>query len=286
VSKIIEGFITTTHVDEFGTRVTLDQLKSIMNSLDKMPLSTMEHDPTRPMTGKVIKKEIRKLDDGEFGLWARVEVFNEQLIKLIESGTIKGFSISLIESLNKSKILNFRLDDRVFTQKDLEMLESEITDENKKFIDIGLSYHRSADITPIIQFFLVIGVSFATVFGARLGQNLADELSEDIINVYRKMKDKIKSFLHRKGHQNFFYIMIVKFDDLKIEISSEHQVIEDLKLKLKKIGNILVNIEYPVNKKDIVEIKLNLVQDKIILVSLMSKDNYFIFEKGIWKKVR
>ena len=282
MSKIVKGFITTTHVDEFGTKLTLDNLKAMMNMLDEMPFVSQEHDPTKPLVCKVIKKEIRELDNGEFGIWARLEVFDEEAIKLLEDGTLKGFSFSGYEKLDESKILNFRLDDRFFNLDDLKSLGSELTTEDEQFISIGNGYHRSIDVIPIIRLIIFVGGLF---FVKSLGSRLGEEVGKDAAKAYRGFIDKIKTMLNKKGKQKFFFNIVLKYDDLKITISSQNEISEDLTLKLEKVDNLLKNIDYPVDKENVVEIKLKFAKGELSLFSLVSKDNCFIFEKGTWKRL-
>lgn len=90
------GFATTTHVDKMGERFDLEGLKTISKSMEDNPFLFLEHDSSKPPEGITIEKKIVKMKDGEYGLYVKNGIFDEDVIKKFKNGELAGFSVSVL----------------------------------------------------------------------------------------------------------------------------------------------------------------------------------------------
>lgn len=78
--KVVEsfsGFATTTHVNLLGYRLTKDQLEEGARQAPTRPFLYVGHDTDNLPIGKIVKAEVRRLEDGEYGLWIEVRVYDK-----------------------------------------------------------------------------------------------------------------------------------------------------------------------------------------------------------------
>ena len=84
----IEGYLTTTHTDSFGDKLDLEHIRLFQDSIPEIKFLTDEHDLSKPPVGKILQSELRKLEDGEYALWAKAEVYDKKMAER------KGFSVA------------------------------------------------------------------------------------------------------------------------------------------------------------------------------------------------
>jgi len=195
---ITEGFLTTTHKDTYGTKLTLESLGSLLKLIQENPFLTIEHNPMEEYKIEIIEAKIVKLEDDEFALWSKFKSSDKRVIELLQSGKLKGFSYTAtytFKPATSKQIFFVGLDDRIYKENDLKEFISNFETSELKYTSFGFVVQRSADLTPVINLiiplFEIFAVSFATAFGAKLGNKLGEEISEDLINIYKKIKDKI-----------------------------------------------------------------------------------------------
>ena len=294
-SKIVECFLATTHRDAFGTKLTLDSLKNLMKTFDKRSFGTYEHDPTK-IVSKILYIEIREMKDGEFGIWARLEIFDEKVIQLTENGILKGFSIAAHQNIDYSKIINVRVDDRVFDEKNLMLIESMFSADEKERVSLGFSYFRSAEIVPNILCILPIeqliylgivtaGLYFSKSFGTKIGNDLGSEVGKDVSKIYRKLADKVEFFLSEKGYKEFYFTLILRDNNFEIVIPYKSTIPKNLSEKLSRLDEFLKQAEFPINKDSITEIRLDVMGEDFSLALIKSKDHCFVLNNGKWSKL-
>lgn len=85
---IIKGNFSTTDRDKQGDKLTLADLKYLLNSTKYKIFMNIEHDSSKAPSGKIIKTEIIKKPNGEYALYGEVEMYDKRGLDK------KGFSIS------------------------------------------------------------------------------------------------------------------------------------------------------------------------------------------------
>jgi len=92
----ISEYLTSTHRDLHGDKLTIKALISAKKALEDMPFMFNEHDISKPPIGILKSSEIKKLEDGEYGLYAEHEIFDQEILEEIKNGKKGGFSISFV----------------------------------------------------------------------------------------------------------------------------------------------------------------------------------------------
>ena len=72
--------------------MTLDALKSMKEFLEKRPWIILEHDPSKCPIEIINFLEIQKKEDGEFYLYAEIDIIDQNAMDMMISGKLKGFS--------------------------------------------------------------------------------------------------------------------------------------------------------------------------------------------------
>lgn len=74
--KVLDSILTTTHVDSQGESPSKSALEGMAHVLNSTYLSLhMHHDPRIPPVGRVLRAEVRPLEDGEYALWGQIEIW-------------------------------------------------------------------------------------------------------------------------------------------------------------------------------------------------------------------
>jgi len=89
----VSGYASTTHLNNLGYKLTRRQLQQMSRNAPKRPFFYVGHDTDNPPIGKVVKAEVRRLEDGEYGLWVKIEVYDEAGLQAIKRN--RGLSIGL-----------------------------------------------------------------------------------------------------------------------------------------------------------------------------------------------
>lgn len=89
----ITGLSITTHPIENRIQLTKKNLQSFLEQIDSKSLMYSGHDVDKPPVGKIIEKELRKLDGGHYGIWIKAEIFDEHTWEQINSGKLQGLSM-------------------------------------------------------------------------------------------------------------------------------------------------------------------------------------------------
>ncbi len=98
----VSGNVTTTHVNLLGYKLKRRDLERILEGTAERPYFYVGHDIDEPPVGKVITAEIRRLEDGEYGLWEEIELFDEEVARDIQKhgGVSIGLRSGPVEGLD------------------------------------------------------------------------------------------------------------------------------------------------------------------------------------------
>ncbi len=76
----VSGFATTTHVNRLGYKLTKEQIEEGARQSLGMPFH-VGHDTENPPIGKIVRSEARELEDGEYGLWVEIDLYDEKAME-------------------------------------------------------------------------------------------------------------------------------------------------------------------------------------------------------------
>ncbi len=98
----VSGNVTTTLVNRLGYKLKRRDLEQILEGTADRPFFYVGHDIDEPPVGKVVKAEIRQLEDGEYGLWEEIELFDEEVARNIQKhgGVSIGLRSGLVKGLD------------------------------------------------------------------------------------------------------------------------------------------------------------------------------------------
>ena len=91
----LSGNMTTTHLNlqgyKLGRRALEDSLETLQG---RRMFFFIGHDNDEPPIGKITRAEVRQLEDGEYALWAEVELWDEAALEEINESEERGLSIA------------------------------------------------------------------------------------------------------------------------------------------------------------------------------------------------
>src|SRR5258708_6141776 len=73
-----KAILTTTHVDSHFEKMSFSALESIVDLINRCHSPfVVEHDPRIPPIGRVLDARIKQLEDGEYGVEATIEMYEQ-----------------------------------------------------------------------------------------------------------------------------------------------------------------------------------------------------------------
>jgi hypothetical protein len=204
--KTSHAILTTTHVDRHGDRMTLAALEHALDEINNrkwIPL-TYEHDPRIPPFGRVVRAQIRQLNDGEYGLEGELEIFEpgDELPLADEDRELAAFSMEP----NGLKILF----DRQFLSTEDQLDIAEIA----RLLEVSPEQEFKKSIDPIAVLTICacfIASQIATGFLNRLGEE-----------GYNRFRSRLKSIISRRiklqAETLFRLVLIVQESDRNVQV--------------------------------------------------------------------
>lgn len=187
----IEGIIATTHVDKQDERISKNALDGMAERIEEniMPVN-LEHDPRHPPIGRMISAEVVQLPDGEFGVSAQMEIFDEADHVLDE---LQDRKLKIETDKLDRPIIGF--DYSYYNQKQ----HSEKVDG---FEDLGLEVRLQSKKAafPISELVLILGALGGPVlagFLKKLGEDAYEALKERIKGALADRRADSDEYLHR-----------------------------------------------------------------------------------------
>lgn len=192
--KVVESILATTHIDRHNDRLALSALEGMVEQIEQeyLPLVS-EHDPRNPPHGRILSAWIEQLDDGEYALKCKTQLFEP------------GDEIQLSDENREIPIMDASPDnldfvyDRSYVDEDDQILLSEIaaiTNGAKK--ELGKKGLDPLSVLIIAGSF-VIG-NFATGFLQKMGADAWD-----------KFKPVVKKLAQRKRAKNLEHVFQFQF---------------------------------------------------------------------------
>lgn len=184
--------MATTHVDLHGEKFSLKALQSLASQLEKeyLPIN-INHDIRHPPAGRGSSAEVVKLSDGEWGVLATGELYEES--DTLESLAGDGRKIRIRDEDIETISVEY---DRTFA----DGAGKELIRELSQISESTLTYKVKKAYEPISMLIIAIGVfvvgSIATGFFRKIGYDIYDKLKDTLSNYYRKKEpsDQILDF--------------------------------------------------------------------------------------------
>jgi hypothetical protein len=192
--KVVESILATTHIDRHNERLALSALEGMVKQIEQEYLPLVhEHDPRIPPHGRVLSAWIEQLEDGEYALKCKTQLFET------------GDEIQLSDETREIPIMDASPDnldfvyDRSYIDEDDQVLLDEIaaiTNGNKR--ELGKKGLDPLSVLIIAGGF-AIG-NFATGFLQKMGADAWD-----------KYKSALKKLAQRKRAKNLEHVFQFQF---------------------------------------------------------------------------
>ena len=182
---IIEGTLATTHLLADGyclAKQVLDDWAFEINEAEWALPGNLEHDLTLPPIGKSISAEVKRLEDGEYALEARYEIFENPVELMLSNGSIgflwqsqQDFRPFKSAEPDRSGSFVVSYSNRGFSDPNGENDFLALVNQKPKFESSpGPIIRRSVDPEAL----LLVLLPFLGVVGAVTAQKLADRISD------------------------------------------------------------------------------------------------------------
>ena len=183
--KYSSGILTTTHIDKQNEKMSLSALESMVEQSNRyyIPI-TVEHDPRIAPIGRIKSTQIKKLEDGEYGV--------EGIFEMFESGEEIQLDLNDPREMRIDEHYDKYLDikyDISYNNPDDQKLIADINNILKS--EVEPQYHTKKSIEPIS--ILTIGGVFilggiTSGFLNKIGADAWDSLKENLKELFRKKK--------------------------------------------------------------------------------------------------
>jgi hypothetical protein len=186
-----------------GVTITREAVESTVEQLQRGPVpSFIEHDHTLPPIGRVVGGRIVELENGEIAAESMMEIFEETSPASIHSES--QFDDAVLHARPVVAVggpVEIVVDQRSYHVADLEAL-AETGRLAGEIVVQDSAVRFSAGPDPLLVIALGSGGVawgwFAKGFFTRLGETLADEISEDLRHAYRSFKDALRRTVAEK----------------------------------------------------------------------------------------
>jgi hypothetical protein len=176
--------------------ITREAVESTVTQLQRGPVpSFIEHDHTQPPVGRVIGGRLVELDDGEVAAESIIEIFNETSPAYIHSESQFNEAVeALTQPAAVAGPFEILIDSRSYDLDDVDAIaEAARSIGEVRVRDSAVRFSALPD--PLLAIGLgSVAVAwgwFAKGFFTRLGEALADEVSEDLKHAYRQFKSMV-----------------------------------------------------------------------------------------------
>ena len=256
--KTKQALLATTHIDLQLDKLTLQALEGMARQVSQqyLPL-TVEHDIRWPPIGRIVSAEVVELDDGEYGLLATLEEFEDT--DSLDALAGDGRRIPLREQEVQTIAVEY---DRSFRDPDGSVLLNELSQISGEGEQPTEALKKSLE--PVATLVIGVGVlavgSIATGFLSKLGADLYERLRDALIRYYRKK---------RSAEQVLNFRFTVRDSDRALEVHvliinpSEQELGQLFASKYEGVDALLLSL--PVAKSDIAKLVLEWKDGRVLL---------------------
>jgi hypothetical protein len=145
--------IVTSGIDRHGESISVDELRLMFDQLPDPFIMSEEHDPSRLPTSRLYNKQFVQLDDGNWGICADIDIYDE-----VSFEKYGGFSIAFTRSRftvipHRQPEIEVRLNPRLVALEEFHDLARQSTDV------------LQLDVLNLFQKSLVVGVEHDVFYG-------------------------------------------------------------------------------------------------------------------------
>jgi hypothetical protein len=208
--------------------ITREAVEGMLEQMEASPKPVnVEHDPTRPPVGRIVKPRLVELPDGEVALETETELFDEAVPAILKSARALEEEVARLPGFRIGEgPLGLTVDPRSYRQEDIEAIRESATGTGEiEVFDNALRFSVLPDAL------LVIGLGTPTVaawwfskgFFTKLGEMLGEAVGEEMASNYRAFKVKTLEAVERRKPRDrppitMFTLQIPRLDGGVIEV--------------------------------------------------------------------
>jgi len=195
----IKGIIATTHVDLQREKLALSALEGLVAQTNDrwIPLG-MHHDPRIPPIGRVLRAELKQLDDGEWGVETESEIFEPGEAPAVDPS--RKYRPNLRPNGDVGVVFDFAYRNAE-DAADIAALSKLLNSKSKP------RYEAKKAAEPITILTIAGGFVLGNITGGFFGQIGAD--------AYEAAKEKLQSLLDRKRRVGSDTLLVYDWDVTK-----------------------------------------------------------------------
>jgi len=264
--------MATTHTDLHGEKLSREALESGARQIkDRYLPINLNHDIRYPLAGRIVSAEVIKLQDGEYGLQAIGEIFEES--DSLESLTGDGREIAIEDKDIPTIAVKY---DRTFRNREGQELINELSQISGEKETPKEAVKKALE--PISTLVLLAGIfvvgSIAKGFFTKLGSDAYDKLKNALIRYYRKRtySEQVLDFcfLVRENSKNCeIHVLVVD--------PTEEKINEVFSSKFENVDNQLISLS--TGQLDIAQFVFEYQNQTLLLLYAVRRDCVPLFIK-------
>lgn len=183
--------------------ITREAVEGMLEQIEASPKPVnIEHDPTRPPVGRIVKPRLIELPDGEVALETETELFDEAVSAVLRSASGLEEEVARLPGLQIGEgPLGLTVDPRSYRQEDIEAIRESATGAGE--IEV---FDNAMRFSVLPDALLVIGLGTPTVaawwfskgFFTKLGEMFGEAVGEEMASSYRAFKAKTVEAVERR----------------------------------------------------------------------------------------
>jgi hypothetical protein len=209
--------------------ITREAVEGMLEQIEASPKPVnVEHDPTRPPVGRMVKPKLIELPDGEVALETETELFDEAVSAVLKSARGLEEEIARLPGfrVGEGGPLGLAVDPRSYRHEDIEAIRESATGAGA--IEV---FDNAMRFSVLPDALLVIGLGtptaaawwFSKGFFTKLGEMLGEAVGDELASSYRAFKAKTVEAVERREPRDrppitMFTLQISRSDGGMIEV--------------------------------------------------------------------
>lgn len=187
--------------------ITREAVTGMLAQIQERPVPVnIEHDPTQPPVGRVVRGQLVELDDGEVALEIETEMLKGGGPAAIYPVSRLAEAAAALASIPAQVgRLDLVIDERSYRPDDLEELRGIAADvAETNVLDTVVRFSQLPDALLVFELGLPATAAFwfskgfFSKFGERVGDELGGEVGQDLARAYRALKAKLREVVRRR----------------------------------------------------------------------------------------
>src|SRR3954447_2962077 len=183
--------------------ITREAVEGMLEQIEASPKPVnIEHDPTRPPVGRMVKPKLIELPNGEVALETETELFDEAVSAVLKSARELEEEIARLPGFRVGEgPLGLTVDPRSYRHEDIEAIRGSATVAGE--IEV---FDNAMRFSVLPDALLVIGLGaptaaawwFSKGFFTKLGEMLGEAAGDELASSYRAFKAKTVEVVERR----------------------------------------------------------------------------------------